>query len=158
MPKKIIDDMDIVEVDMYGKLPKYIRWYYRLCDFIFDITPPFLYQFYHNWLTFRSWYYRIKHFMQRIYRGFDDTETYSLDYSLYIWLLPRLIRFRALNNGHPYQVYKSYNEFDNELKKRIKQLEFIIQYAFELEVVDEYDKAREDFNNWLAKNINHLWW
>ncbi len=151
----IEEDVEIVEVDPYKDYPWYKRIYYKLSDFIFDITPLPLYHFYKNWLSVKTWYLKIKFLTQRMSRGFDDTETYSLDYSLYEWLLPRLKRFIKLNNGWP-EHYESFENWQNEIQKRIEQLEYIVEYKFEGD--SDYQTELEDFNEWLSKNINHLWW
>jgi len=38
---------------------------------------------------------------QRIRRGFSDDETWGLDYTIGCFVLPRLKRFKELNNGYP---------------------------------------------------------
>lgn len=38
---------------------------------------------------------------QRKKRGWDDTETWNLDHSIAEFLVPRLKRFKKLNNGFP---------------------------------------------------------
>lgn len=90
-----------------------------------------------------------------MYRGFDDRQTWSLDWSLYVWLLPRLKRFKELNNGYNDHKYESFEEYQNELQKRIEQLEFIIDCEREDEF---YFQERTNFNEWLMNNLNELWW
>lgn len=48
-------------------------------------------------LTKRS----IKHWFQRRIRGFDDSETWSLDLKISQFVLPRLKRFKKLSITHP---------------------------------------------------------
>lgn len=48
---------------------------------------------------------------QRLSRGFDDTETWHLDKTLALFLIPRLKRFLEVNNGFPSgETEESYNE------------------------------------------------
>ena len=42
-----------------------------------------------------------KFLKQRMTRGFDDSETWSLDHSLAKTILPRLKRFQIVRGGHP---------------------------------------------------------
>jgi len=49
------------------------------------------------YLVWRS----IKHFAQRRYRGFDDRETWSLDHTTAMILLPRLKAFRKNHYSYP---------------------------------------------------------
>ena len=48
------------------------------------------------WRSCRFWW-------QRRTRGWDDSETWNLDHSIAVLLLPRLRRFKELNNGYPSQ-------------------------------------------------------
>lgn len=142
--------------------------------------------FYYNWLTISSWKRRIKFLFQRLLRGFDDSETWSLDYTFYNWLLPRLKRFEELNICYPdNEKYSTFESWDNTLKEKITELEYIIDYSYrewdfpERKYLDEeYLKSFEDwesyddghknclayqclknnFNKWFSENINQLWW
>ena len=59
---------------------------------------------------------------QRDERGFDDTETWHLDKSLTLFLIPRLKRFIELNNGFPSgQTEESFNEKLNFVLKSFKE-------------------------------------
>lgn len=43
----------------------------------------------------------LKYWWQRRARGWDDSDTWSLDHTIARFTLPRLKRFRELNNGFP---------------------------------------------------------
>ena len=51
-----------------------------------------------NWYRFYRPYW---FFWQRITRGFNDSETWNLDYTIAKLVLPRLKRFKELTNGIP---------------------------------------------------------
>ena len=55
---------------------------------------------------------RLDHFKkQREENGFDDTETWHLDKTLALFLIPRLERFIQVNNGYPGgETEKTFNE------------------------------------------------
>ena len=57
---------------------------------------------------------RLDHFKkQREDNGFDDTETWHLDKTVALFLMPRLERFIQVNNGFPCgETEESYNEND----------------------------------------------
>lgn len=98
---------------------------------------------------------------QRIENGFDDTETWSLDRTFALFMIPRLKRFIEVNNGIPFgETIESYNE----------KLQFII-YAFENYYAtnkyyetsddDERQKLINDVKQameYLSKLWFELWW
>jgi len=86
--------------------------------------------------------------------GFSDTETWNFDHVIAAFILPRLKRFREVNNGYPPELGE---------KRWNKVLDKMIM-GFELHVKDkmscsdlEWDNIQEAWNL-LAKNFNHLWW
>ena len=91
---------------------------------------------------------------QRRVRGFDDSVTWDLDTALACWLLPRLIRFKQINNGYPSDLTES--SWDAILDEMIAGLRIS---AYREMVVDEARLKRER-RAWkmLAKWHGHLWW
>ena len=53
--------------------------------------------------------------------GFDDTETWSLDYTIASFILPRLKRYRNMGRGHPTNM--TLKEWNTILDKMIKSFE-----------------------------------
>ena len=97
---------------------------------------------------------KVKFFWQRLTRGFDDSETWSLDYNFFTWLLPRLKRFREVTCCYPCSL-NSLAEWQAELDKAIADLEILQEdggYG------KEYDKAYNSFVNWFSGRIGDLWW
>ena len=66
---------------------------------------------------------RLDHFKkQREENGFDDTETWHLDKTLALFLIPRLERFIQVNNGYPgCETEESFNEKLNFILKSFKE-------------------------------------
>lgn len=63
-----------------------------------------------------------KYKKQREERGFDDTETWHLDKTLALFLIPRLERFIQVNNGYPGgETEESFNEKLNFILKSFKE-------------------------------------
>ena len=126
----------------------------------------------------------IRFFFQRLFRGWDDSETWSMDITFYKWLEPRLKRFQELNFAYPCypNKYPTFESWDEELKERWGQL-VLINSINEFDFDDwsyipkdklaefekkEYSKSTinsmaysyclQDFNKWFAENVNNLWW
>ena len=66
---------------------------------------------------------RLDHFKkQREENGFDDTETWHLDKTLALFLIPRLERFIQVNNGYPGgETEESFNKKLNFILKSFKE-------------------------------------
>lgn len=99
---------------------------------------------------------KIKFFFQRRLRGFDDEETWSLDQDLAKHIVPRLKRFREVNNGHPPDL--SWEEWCEILDEIIRTFEFLSTDA----KYDCYDKKKwKEIKKGLhlfAKYYLDLWW
>lgn len=89
----------------------------------------------------RFWY-------QRRTRGWDDSETWDLDAQLAAYLVPRLRRFKEINNCCPGHLTEE--EWDARLN----------------EMIELFSSYEEEFNSekqaraWrlLGENGNYLWW
>jgi len=86
--------------------------------------------------------------------GFSDTETWNFDYVIASFIIPRLKRFREINNGFPEQLgEKGWN----------KVLDAMIR-GFELQVLDKDNCTDLDYENiedaWklLSEYRRDLWW
>ena len=142
-------DVELEEFDLEKMLseinstPKWLRIWWGIEDFFVNMLSP------------KRWYRRIKYFLQRLIRGFDDSETWELDDTFLKWLLPRLKRFNELNYGYP-EDRGSFENWKNEINQKIIQLETILNsdewYS------KDYENEIEDFLNWFKNNIRHLWW
>ena len=98
---------------------------------------------------------------QRFEQGFDDTETWHMDRTMALFIIPRLKRFLEVNNGIPNgETEESYNE----------KIRFIIS-AFEnyyatnkyYESVDDAERKQltDDVKQaveYLSKLWFELWW
>ena len=62
---------------------------------------------------------------QRIERGFDDTEWYSLDHSILRFVLPRLKAFKECKS-YPYEI-KSHDEWLSIIDSMIREIEAYIE-------------------------------
>lgn len=97
---------------------------------------------------------------QRLERGFDDTETWNLDVTISKFIVPRLKRYKELNNGIPAQ-FKSKEEWDKILDEMIEGFELYedkwrINTDQNLTNLDEYKRKRAV--KLLGEYYFDLWW
>lgn len=95
---------------------------------------------------------------QRMDNGFDDSETYSLDYTIARFIYPRLKRFKEVNNGVPGGL--SEQEWDDILDTMLD--------GFRLAATDDNTGTGEEEKertaiiqkslDLFAKYFFHLWW
>jgi hypothetical protein len=92
---------------------------------------------------------------QRIERGFDDSETWSLDTTIAYFILPRLKRFREIKAGHPASI--TMLEWDSILEKIELGFELTIKDCNGIITEDEVKQMNEGldlFRQWFFD----LWW
>ncbi len=97
----------------------------------------------------------IRFFFQRLTRGWDDGETFSLDYSLGKLITPRLKRFKVLNIGRPPEMTDA--EWDAILDKMIDAFEFAGSETRWDASFKEYEKHSEGIKL-FAEHYWKLWW
>ena len=95
-------------------------------------------------------------FWQRITRGWDDSETWSLDQPLAKLIAPRLRRFSELRGGHPHGMTEQ--EWHDTIMKMVDAFEW---YASderwgkdEFKNIEKHQEGIELF----AKHYAGLWW
>ena len=96
---------------------------------------------------------------QRDERGFDDTETWHLDKSLTLFLIPRLKRFIELNNGFPSgQTEESFNEKLNFILKSFEEYYYNENDEVSLELEKERLSNAKKAAALLGEIWFDLWW
>ncbi len=93
---------------------------------------------------------------QRMENGFDDSETYSLDYVISQFVLPRLKRFRELTNGFPSEL-SSMTEWKIILDKMIAAFELDVK-RFDCTFTDMEQKVLNEGFELFFKYYHSLWW
>lgn len=92
---------------------------------------------------------------QREERGFDDTETWGLDYTVAMFVSPRLKRFKELNNGHPDEfTFESWQEC---IQKMIDAFDEILRQENEPDYFFNYETVDEGLEL-FGKYFRNLWW
>lgn len=103
-----------------------------------------------------------KHAKQLKTNGFSDSETWSLDSVVCRFILPRLIRFKELNNGYPCGLNSE------KWNSMLDEMIFTFDWSLNCEE-DKYDKLTEEEKkeNWkryeegmkmFATYLRELWW
>ena len=96
---------------------------------------------------------------QRDERGFDDTETWHLDKTLTLFLIPRLKRFIELNNGFPSgQTEESFNEKLNFILKSFEEYYYNENDEVSLELEKERLSNAKKAAALLGEIWFDLWW
>ena len=90
---------------------------------------------------------------QRKEQGFDDTETWHLDKTFALFLLPRLKRFICVNNGFPVgETYESYIEKLNFIVKAFEEY-----YLEDKDISSELEKERFESAQKAVEILSKLW-
>jgi hypothetical protein len=97
----------------------------------------------------------IKFFWQRMTRGWDDRETWSLDHSLAKIILPRLKRFKQITIAVPCDLKEQ--EWNDKLDKMIAAFEFAASEDRWMAKPEDYDKHNEGIKL-FAEYYWALWW
>jgi len=98
---------------------------------------------------------------QRFEQGFDDTETWHLDRTMALFLVPRLKKFIQVNNGIPYgETIESYNEKLNFIISAFENY-YVTNKYYQSTDTEERKKLTDDVRiavDYLSKLWFELWW
>lgn len=100
----------------------------------------------------------IRFLKQRLTRGWDDGDTFSLDYSLAKLIAPRLRRFKEITAGDYNTADPERQQWYDEMDKMIAAFEW---YGSEKRWTDnEFEKRKEHQEglDLFAKYYGGLWW
>lgn len=116
-----------------------------------------------------------KYANQLIKRGFDDTETWNLAATLGRWLLPRLKRYKKIQNGTPFNLtekkwdhildniiwfvnelayHKEIDKIEAKLLSKDVSIKDFNDHAMYTEYKNKYEKCKQQFMDYLED----LWW
>lgn len=96
----------------------------------------------------------IKFLWQRIYRGWDDSDIWSLDFTIAKFIAPRLKLLRKEEMGYPSNM--TLESWNADLDKMIAAFEFASSEGRWSAPHKEYDK-HQDGINLFAKHFWSLW-
>ena len=98
---------------------------------------------------------------QRFENGFDDTETWHIDRTMALFIIPRLKRFVEVNNGIPTgETVESYNEKLNFIISAFENYYTTNKY-YESTDIEERKQLTNDVRkavDYLSKLWFELWW
>lgn len=106
-------------------------------------------------INFRLMKRSIRFFFQRLIRGWDDSETWSLDHSLAVVILPRLKRFRKLTVGTPGDLTQK--EWYAILDQMIETFEFIASEKYWEANYKDYERLSKGLDLFREYYFT-LWW
>lgn len=141
----------LVKTDNFDNLIKELndmRWYenlyYKLLSCVHILKPS-------------VFIYKSKLFLQKILRGWCDSDLWCLEYTFLLWLHKRLKRYNQINNVYPCH-YKNFDDWKSEINNRIDQLNILIEYYYNTEefpYIEYFDYKKIQKNeNITKKEIN----
>lgn len=93
---------------------------------------------------------------QRFENGFDDTETWHIDRTMALFIIPRLKRFIEVNNGIPTgETVESYNEKLNFIISAFENYYSTNKY-YESTDIEERKQLTDDVRK-AVDYLSHLW-
>ena len=99
---------------------------------------------------------RLRWFWQRRKRGFDDRDTWNLDYIFAEFMLPRLEAFKGLNNWYPANTTEV--EWDEVLDDMIHAMRFHAgKFDFDEPDVRNYERVKRG-RKYMGEYFADLWW
>lgn len=117
----------------------------KVKDFFISTIPSY----------WRSLKQNIKFFEQRRTRGWDDSDTWNLDTTFAMFIIPRLKRLKELTNGYPSDL--TWKKWHNILDKMIVGFEVMTKESFFH--YTENDRKKADLAMKLfSKHYRSLWW
>ena len=97
--------------------------------------------------------------------GFDSRETWSLDYTFYLWLYERLMMFNELNvvdtEFHKFEYNGEALSMQDCIDKILNGLKYALTHEKDFYPnipVGEYDEKTKDILPLFSLIFNHLWW
>ena len=102
-----------------------------------------------------------KYRQQRFLNGFDDTETWHMDRTMALFIIPRLKIFMEVNNGIP--IGETEESYDEKLRFIIQAFEnyYVSDKYFNSVDIEERKKLTDDVRlavDYLSKLWFELWW
>ncbi len=111
----------------------------------------------YEWLKYSHTKRRdVKFWFHRLQHGWDDSETWSLDYSLAKLILPRLRRFKELANWKPSDL--TWEEWQAALDQMIAAFEYAGSEERWNDVAGKGQDLHQEGLELFSKYYFRLWW
>lgn len=113
---------------------------------------------------FRNIRRTLKFSWQLITRGWDDSDTWVLDYTIAKFALPRLRLYKGLTKRHPIGLTEQ--EWDDALDKMIYAMRYHAEYdklmgaweSGQVKTQEDYQEKVQAGLDLFAKHFHDLWW
>ena len=100
---------------------------------------------------------RFRFLWQRLTRGWSDDDTWNLDIPIAKFILPRLRRFKELNNGYPSDMTET--EWDEKIDQMIEAFDLLIKtYDGDVDETVETDEKIDTGLKLFGEKLRNLWW
>ena len=99
----------------------------------------------------------IKHTYQKLIRGFSDDVTWSFDFQIAKWILPRLKRFKKIHRAYPGPQLTE-EQWDMELDKMLSAFSLIVDENLYYLSNEESEKVIQEGLDSFRKYFQALWW
>lgn len=99
----------------------------------------------------------IKHAWQRATRGFDDSETWNLDYQISDFILPRLQRFKEIAQAYP-SCFDSIEQWHEQLDKMILAFKMMTDEDNDFQFDEQAEEIIQEGLAAFTKYYRGLWW
>ena len=105
--------------------------------------------------VFKDMKRNIKWVFQRLFRGFDDRDYWSLNDTISKFALPRLILLKKKKHGYPWN-FKNMKEWNKTLDEIIWAHKFVINEQYDTFNKDKYDRCQKGLEL-FGKHYRSLW-
>jgi hypothetical protein len=106
-------------------------------------------------IKYNNWKRSARYFYQRVTRGWDDSDLWSLDHTMAKFILPRLKRFAKCTGGHPHDMTSE--EWENIIADMI----FGVEWYASGDCWSCFDKDKsiraQNGMELFGKYYGHLW-
>ncbi len=100
---------------------------------------------------------RFRFLWQRLTRGWSDDDTWNLDIPIAKFVLPRLRRFKEINNGYPSGMTEE--EWDEKIDLMAEAFDLLIKtYDGDVDETVYTDEKIDVGLKLFGENLRGLWW
>lgn len=100
---------------------------------------------------------KLRFLWQRLTRGWSDDNTWNLDIPIAKFVLPRLRRFKEINNGYPSGMTEE--EWDEKIDQMTEAFDLLIKtYDGDVDETVSTDMKIDDGLELFGEHLRNLWW
>ena len=130
-------------------------------------------RFFDAYVSIRTWWYRLKRLKVFLTKGFDPKDTWSLDYTMAKWVLPRLKYLKKVKHGTPFidgfdelwasntateeEMQPVYDAWDGIMEQMINAFTLVIKDGDGECLTNEEDELIVEGMKLFARYYRNLW-